>query len=248
MSTPDSAAEPVATDIGAPGNAFYRSYVSYKGWSGRTGAGRDPEFDAILASAARGEGSLRILELGFGEGEFLRWAASAGHRVYGIELIPELCERAAKNGFAVTCGASVGEAFPGVEFDVCVAIDVFEHLTVAQLGILYQQLGGRLAPGGRLVARFPNGNSPLSLRFQNGDATHEHYLTPEKLRQIAAEGGFRLVRSGNLRPKAKGLVNGLRRRLVYAARDSIELVVGLLYYGYRVPLDPNSLVVLERQA
>src|SRR5688572_23382443 len=35
-----------------------------------------------------------VLELGFGNGEFLDWCRMARHRVCGVELIPELVERA----------------------------------------------------------------------------------------------------------------------------------------------------------
>jgi hypothetical protein len=43
----------------------------------------------------------------------------------------------------------------------------------------------------------------------------------------------------------KGTVHGrLKKRAGYLARDAIEVTVGLLYFGHRIPLDPNLTVII----
>lgn len=102
-----------------------------------------------------------------------------------------------------------------------------------------------MKPGGKVVARFPNGASPFFGVHQYGDLTHLTPLSPESLGQLAAHAGMRITRELRLRAYPSGLVAKGKRWLSYRARDLIELVAATAYYGRRLTLDPDATVVLE---
>ncbi len=106
---------------------------------------------------------------------------------------------------------------------------------------------GLLGPDGRILLRFPNGQSPFSGLYQNGDLTHVSRFTPASLRQLAEPCGLELAGAFNHRSMPPGL-RALKRRAAYWVRDMVETVLGLVYFGRRVPLDPNIVVVLRRKA
>jgi 2-polyprenyl-3-methyl-5-hydroxy-6-metoxy-1,4-benzoquinol methylase len=229
------------------GEAFYKTYTDFKAW-GTRGTGADN--DATYASELRRAGvkaPAKILEIGFGDGIFLDWARRQGYQVTGIELIDGLVTSARARGHNVYCGtAQATLASTPDRYDLIVAFDVFEHLLPAELLDLMRFAKSILAPGGRIVARFPNGTSPFSGAYQHGDVTHLQTLNGESLRQITHAVGLRLIGVHNAaRPTAGGAVHGaLRKRAGYAARDLIEITLGLLYFGKRTPLDPNMTVII----
>jgi SAM-dependent methyltransferase len=219
---------------------LYNSYSSFKGWGDTTPSVPPEEFEEILA-LGKCKPSARILEIGFGSGQFLDWARGAGHEVVGIEIIPEMITAATSRGHIVY--QNPGSEIDGL-FDLIVAIDVLEHIPHDDLVMTLSRCRRWLAPDGCLVARFPNGDSPFSARYQNGDATHLKPLTASSLAQIAAPVGMRLAHAGNSRALPKNLSAALKRRLIYTLRDMAETVIGRLYYSSRVPMDPNILVVM----
>jgi cyclopropane fatty-acyl-phospholipid synthase-like methyltransferase len=219
----------------------YGSYVEFKGW--RDGNGADPEeFEALLGLSAATRGYAH-LDIGFGRGDFLDWSrTNRAARTFGTELIPELRESAAHRGHVVLD--------PDLElcerrFDVITAVDVLEHLSLDQCRDLLRQVRRLLEPHGVFIARFPNGQSPFSGRYQNGDLTHVRALTGESIRQIAEPEGLTLRRELSLRPHMAGL-RGLKRRVAYLVRDLIEVVIGYAYLGHRIAMDANLVVVLAR--
>jgi len=220
---------------------LYRDYVAFKGWEAESTGGAPEEYAALIAFSGLESG--RLLDIGFGRGELLDWAKERGFETAGVELIPELVDRARARGHQAVTELS---ELAGSEFHVITAVDVLEHLSLDQLQTLLREVVNRLAPGGAFVARFPNGQSPFSGLHQHGDLTHVRYLTPGALRQVADGAGLSLAAAGNFRPLPRGL-RGLKRRAGYVVRDVIELVLGLVYFGHRVPMDPNVVVVLRRR-
>lgn len=225
---------------GVTDDPFYADYDRYKGWSGTPAPVAAGTFENIIAIAGK-TGRLRILELGFGDGAFLDWARAAGHSVIGTEIRPEAIAAAAKRGHEVYSGQ------PEIEpVDLVVALDVFEHLTTQQLLDMLEYTGRHMRDDGRLVARFPNGASPFFGFYQFSDMTHLAPRTALAIKQIALLRGFDVVRAVNPRPRPTGFARAIKTRLAYWARDLAELVLGLIYYGHRVPMDPNIVVVLAR--
>jgi SAM-dependent methyltransferase len=214
---------------------FYRSYIEHKGWNTADSLTPADCMDLVGRLSA----GCRLLEIGFGRGGFLDWAKEQGAQTFGVEIIPELRERASAVGHVI---ASDLESLEG-QFNLIVARDVLEHLDPRECQEMLAKIASRLAPGGRFVARFPNGQSPFAGRYQNGDITHVRALTPEAVRQLAGPVGLFVVEARNPRPKGRGL-GSIKRRLAYSVRDLMELVIGYVYLGYRVPMDANVIVVL----
>ena len=54
-------------------------------------------------------------------------------------------------------------------FDTVVAFDVFEHFALEEIEARLAALETMIRPGGHLLMRFPNGQSPFGLVLQHGD-------------------------------------------------------------------------------
>ena len=228
----------------------------YEAWRGelaaeigeRDRAHLDALFAAELGRADVGSGA-RIFEAGIGAGLFLDWAAGRGHTVQGCELVDAYVERARARGHSVEHGAArdVLLARDG-HYDLIVLLDVLEHHDEREIVELMSTAAARLRPGGRLLARFPNGSSPFARAAQHGDATHRSTLTPSSVAQLGALGGLYPVWSGNAaRDRTLRGPASVLKLLAFALRDVVELVLGFAYYGRRLPLDPNATVILERR-
>jgi 2-polyprenyl-3-methyl-5-hydroxy-6-metoxy-1,4-benzoquinol methylase len=233
---------------------FGDEYLDWKEWPAETFGSfstEAAEYYAAEIGIADGSG-LRVLEIGFGNGSLLAWLKARGADVFGVEANPRLVEEATKllgaeRAFNDLAAAPL-QRLQGT-FTHVLAIDVFEHVPQETLGSLLAQLAAMLSSGGRIIARFPNGDSPFGRIHQHGDPTHVTTLGRAKVGYFARRAGLEVVclRAPKL-SGARGIWRGLRRHLLLATRGVIERVIGLLYFsGQRVPLDPNYVVVLARR-
>lgn len=225
---------------------YYDRYAAGKGWNEGS-----QEYDYRYYRAELQRLNLppqaNILELGFGAGQFLDWGAAQGYRMNGVEIIEDLVNSAQKRGHRTHLGPLKKGMFPEKSFDLIVAFDVFEHLTIDEIHQSLQICGSLLVQEGKILIRFPNGESPFGLPYQQGDVTHRVALSRGKFKQIADVEDFDLVFNGNsARALPRGIGPGLRRRATYLLRDLLELTIGLAYFGGRIPLDPNMTVLLEK--
>jgi SAM-dependent methyltransferase len=114
-------------------------------------------FGRVLGSAAG-----RLLDVGCGVGETMRWTA-ASLAVVGIDLSPEYCRKAHAAGERAVCAdLALPLPFPARCFDWALCSDTFEHL-VAPLE-LAREIHRVLRPDGRLLCHVPNEFSARSLR------------------------------------------------------------------------------------
>ena len=187
----------------------------------------------------------RLLEVGFGEGCLLDWAKARGYQVSGNDILPSMVEAARNRGLDARLGELKAGDFPERSFDWIVAMDVLEHLTTDQIIAHLTLFRALLKPGGKVIARFPNGASPFFGVHHYGDVTHLTPLSPESLGQLAARAGMTVSCELRLRPYPPGLGAKAKRWLSYRARDVIELLAATAYYGRRLTLDPDATVVLE---
>lgn len=148
------------------------------------------EFEISRLITDKQPNEITILEIGFGNGSFMGWARDRGYQVHGTELQPSLRERATLEGFAVSEDLS---ALAEGSIDMVVAFDVFEHIEYLDLVAMCKQIRRKLKPGGYLVARFPNGDSPFSLPTQNADPTHVHSIGRGKVDVLLRSAGFEMV-------------------------------------------------------
>ncbi|NRF67924.1 class I SAM-dependent methyltransferase [Aquincola sp. S2] len=183
-----------------------------------------------------------VLEIGFGNGSFLGFARARGARVVGIEMQDELRQRAAAAG--IESHASIAALGADRRFDLIAAFDVFEHIEQAALIPLFQTLAAMLRPGGVLLCRVPNGESPFGRIFQHGDLTHVTTLGLSKFRQIASASGLAIACHGEM-PWYRTARNP-KRLLRAGAQRLIERVVAFAYHWDAQALAPNLVVALRR--
>ena len=186
-----------------------------------------------------------VLEVGFGNGQFLAFCRSHGLAVTGVEVNKQLVNRARSSGYRAA--ESVEQTLDVGPFDLIVAFDVLEHLDASAVGSFFGSLQTSLAEGGCLLVRVPNGDSPFGRRHQHGDLTHVSTFGEFKIRQLAQMWNLLVVAVGESpwyidefeRPSAKAMVRGLLKKL-------IELLFGFVFYKQRVCLDANLVVVLRK--
>ena len=225
---------------------LYDSYSTFMRWGDTVVVDRPEDFEQLLREAGLGGRSLSILDFGFGAGAFMDWAKAAGHAVSGLEILPERIAAAAARGHSVFPADQADGQLGDGAFDAIIALDVLEHLDRAGFSALMALARRTLKPDGVLVARFPNGDSPVYGRYHYGDLTHGRPLSSEAVRQLCQTEEMRLVKAFNPRSIPPGLGRALKRRATYFARDLIETVLGYVYFGFRFPMDPNVAVVLAR--
>ena len=237
------------SEIGDVRAAAYRDYAAWKGWDGKRDTFAAAEIFKIEMGRAGISPPAKILEVGFGNGDFLRWGRGAGYDVSGIEINESFVECARNNGFKVWQGdvSMFDEAETGM-FDAIVAFDVLEHLTKAEIIAHLKAFHRLLKPEGVTVFRFPNAASPFGLWAQTGDITHETVLSGTSMVQLGSLTGFAVAFAGN---SARSVWAGKRRRpmskrIAYIIRNTFEIFLGYLYVGQRIPLDVCMTVVMRR--
>lgn len=207
----------------APAPVFDETYLQWKSWGQQGFAALDEAtaryFDAEVARLpAPLPERARVLEIGFGQGCFLRYAQQRGWQVSGTEANPGLVAAAAAQGFDVQQAVDLhahGDNF----FDLVVAFDVLEHVPQQSMVDFVRDVKRVLKPGGCFLARFPNGDSPLGMLYQHGDVTHVNFIGSGKVRFVASTLGLSVrTLAGASQPRQPGsfvhVAHGVVARLV----------------------------------
>jgi len=226
-------------------------YAQWKGWDPADFA-RFSAYDAryfgwhVQRAIGPPRTPIQALEVGFGNGRFMGWLRAQGHAVVGVETNTRLLDVARGAGFRAELDVSAVDA--SLRFDLIAAFDVLEHVPPLQTQAFVSALAARLNPGGRLLLRFPNAESPLGLWMQHGDSTHVNAVGLSKVRQLCAECGLRLLHSGETLPWHQQPAN---RRIgawwVGLQRKAFENRLRKMYLLPRgLDLSTNQLVVLSR--
>ncbi len=160
----------------------------------RRGAGLKGYLYAQLAAPWLPEDRTRpVAELACGHGSFLHWLKSQNFsNVTGVDSSPE------QVALAKQVGAGVEEddvnrwlaRQPTNRFAALVAIDLAEHLPKDDFMELLRLAHAALAPGGSLILRLPNGDSPFVGMNLFNDITHVWTYTPNCLNSLAEMHGF----------------------------------------------------------
>jgi SAM-dependent methyltransferase len=142
----------------------------------------------------------RLLDVGCGQGQFLRRAARY-YDVYGIDISPARVERArSQSGLdTVSVGSATALEFGDGFFDVVCALDVVEHLE--QPEVFFVEASRVLRPGGLLLFSTPNTESLGHRRkgresFMYRDPTHASLLPRTEWRARLDKSGFAVLRDG----------------------------------------------------
>lgn len=232
------------------GSALEQLYAGYETWKGW-----DALFSYTPEDAAYFDGQLKgipvkgaaLLEIGFGAGTLLAWARDQGATVAGTEISRASLEAARAAGVDILPAAfeTVAAQYAG-RFDVIAALDVFEHFSLEEILTRLAAAETMLKPGGRLVLRFPNAQSPFGLAPQLGDPTHRTALSRSAFEQLV-RGTSLVIESYQASYLPGG--NSLRRRLVRTAqrlaRAAITHALNAIY-AQVIPWDPVVVLVLRK--
>ncbi|MCD4722742.1 MAG: class I SAM-dependent methyltransferase [Desulfobacula sp.] len=224
-----------------------KNYQKRKLWYGNNSFRESVEFFEIETARAGIKKNDNILEIGFGEGLFLEWTRKSGFNITGVEINRDFYDLAKEQGHNVYLG-DVKDIFGGSKkkYNGIFLFDVLEHLTLEEISNLFDFFQTILEKKGSILARFPNGGSPFGRFLQHSDATHVTALTGSKIQDIVQLSGL----------EVKGIYNGARTKrtgahknwilkwIAYGLRDIIQLIIGYLYYGENIPLDPNLTIVI----
>jgi SAM-dependent methyltransferase len=162
-----------------------------------------PEVAALVPRECR-----RVLEVGCASGQLGRLLRQRGHQVTGIELVPEMAERARRwLDRVVTADVELdGFPFPPAAFDALIFADVLEHL-VDPWRVLRKAVAV-LVDDGVVVASIPNvQNIGVLRRLISGrwdyrergilDWGHLRFFTLRSIRALFAQAGLRVVHVGH---------------------------------------------------
>lgn len=136
-----------------------------------------------------------IAELACGHGTFLWWLQQKGYRrVEGVDSSAEQTRFAEQ--VALVHREDVGDWLRKQRdgsYNVLVAIDFIEHISKDAFMDLLREASRVLPSGGRLILRYPNGDSPMAGFNLFADITHIWTYTSGCLQTLASMHGFQKV-------------------------------------------------------
>jgi len=212
--------DPILDDKGM--QALYRNWIdnerslrkkrNAKAKLFRQYAGQIQSLTSLLAGAPS---QMRVLEFGMGWGYWSRMAQAHGLDVTGYEMASERRDYARAMGVKVVAELPA----PGAHFDCLYANQVFEHLPDPAASL--RELCARLAPGGLVYIRVPDGRGIGERLARQGwspelDAIHplEHIncFTRKTLIELGAGEGLKPL-NPPLRLHWGSFLSGLRREI-----------------------------------
>jgi 2-polyprenyl-3-methyl-5-hydroxy-6-metoxy-1,4-benzoquinol methylase len=191
----------------------YTDYSSWKGWLtqipfAELSEVQNIKFKKQLERFHIPYKKINALEIGYGNGSFIKFLKNNDSKVEGIEIQDSLLEAARE--FGIPAQRSINDVTCG-PYDLIVAFDVLEHLTVEELRSLFHKCKLLLKKDGVMLLRFPNAESFAGLGAQNGDFTHITAIAQTKLQQIIEPYGFKIERfEGELIYPRKNVVHAIR--------------------------------------
>jgi SAM-dependent methyltransferase len=171
-----------------------------------------------------------ILEIGCGDGALLAYLKARGFlRARGVDISPEQVELARRRpGVQADCGDAftVLADSPSSQAAI-IAVDVFEHLTRAELLRLAELTYESLKPGGRLIVQTANGAGLLPGQVIYGDLTHQTVFTPASLAQLLNQTGFsdlRFYETGPIPIRLRGRLNVALWSAIKTVANSVRFI------------------------
>lgn len=229
-------------------------YIRWKNWQGDAFGVLDAAafvyFHAELKPLEISKNAT-VLEIGFGNGQFLAFAKSNGWRIFGTEANQTLVTTARDKGYDA-CVSHEVDVFADRTFDLVVAFDVLEHIEESAHVEFLNSLITKLKVGGVLLLRFPNGDSPMGLPNQNGDSTHCSVIGVGKLKRYAALINGEIVYvKGEARPLSLSRIKSSVVNLVFKIiAPPIEWFIKKILYPSKpdiVIFSENIVVALKRK-
>ena len=239
---------------GVKPGAYGSGYLDWKSWGdddfGVLSRSTEKYYEAELKRAGlHGKGDLDVLEVGFGNGDFMTFCRRRGWTITGTEINPGLVEAGKAAGFDARIASDL-DGMDAASFDLVVTIDVLEHIPPEGAILFLQSLLRVLRPGGSLVAHFPNADSPFGLYNQNGDATHVNAIGSGKARYYAQAAGADLVfLHGEARPIPAGsIVHTVQRLISLPFRGIANALARFIFLpGTNIDFSATALTMILRK-
>jgi 2-polyprenyl-3-methyl-5-hydroxy-6-metoxy-1,4-benzoquinol methylase len=205
-------------------------------------------YDRIVAPWLPKNLALPVAELACGHGSFLHWLKNRGNsNVTGVDSSVEQIELARQVGVTVEQGDVNGwlARQPKKHFASIFAIDLAEHLPKDEFMELLHLSKRALSPGGSLILRLPNGDSPFVGMNLFNDITHVWTYTPNALNSLSQMHGFSAAEFTDegaeaIRdhrwlkvPLAKAVGMVLRATVRMVARENIQFLCPNLWARFR---------------
>lgn len=188
-----------------------------------------------------------LLEIGFGNGGVATWCKNNGIRWIGIEVNTLLVEAANAQGFEAY--SSLSEVPIEFRFTGALAFDVIEHIDGSLLVKWLEEIAEFVIPGGLLLLRFPNGDSPFGRIAQNADPTHINAIGRGKLLHYCSATEWDLIslRAPFIPIKGVGWIRGIKRLIIVIFRKIIGQICRIVFFGgVFIPMDSNYFAVLQK--
>jgi SAM-dependent methyltransferase len=240
-------------DAGKFNDQYGIDYLSWKKWGSDFARLNNTEFAYFSTEISRLNNNLPVnvkaLEIGFGNGAFLRYAQRMGWDICGTEVNEALVSIALQSGFNVSHTADLLQ-FSDNSFDLLVAFDVLEHIPQDDLPKFFSEVKRILKIDGFFIARFPNGDSPLGLMHQNSDVTHVTTIGSGKIRYYAAKTNMKLFFiGGEAQPLFGGtLLHFIHRIFSLPIKKVTNLFINLIFFpGARIHFCSSNLIAIFRK-
>lgn len=154
-------------------------------------------FDVNIEKYLGIKSDLRILEIGFGTGYFVKYLIDKGHHNFdAIEISKEEYEFVRHNISENVLLVEDTGAFlrkHANAYDVVVLLDVLEHIPKTEVVDLLKDVRTSLKEHGKVFIRVPNAANPLNIQILFDDFTHETYFTGRSLKQVSLMAGYSTV-------------------------------------------------------
>lgn len=232
---------------------YNNNYCDWKSWDaesfGKLKATEEKYFSAeIRKSKTNFYCDTAVLEIGFGNGSFLKYCKQNSWKVVGIEANKQLVIEAKKNNYEAIHADNLLK-IQSASFDLIVAFDVLEHIPLETLPGFLDSIRRVLKKNGIFIARFPNGDSPFGLQGQNGDPTHVTVIGSGKAKFLAMHAGLEVLSlEGSAQPiMGTSFHHFLHRIIANPILWVLNKVINLLIYpGLNVPFCAQNLTLVCR--
>ena len=146
----------------------------------------------VLKYVQQGEA---LIDVGCGIGEFTVRLKDRFHTLVGVDISQHEIEFAKKRigssqSIFFNCGELDSFHFPDEHFDVCLCLDVLEH--VSDLPRLLQETHRILKRGGSIVVTVPNWYDIIVSKVLRLNPLHIHTFTPWRWMAILRKAGFKI--------------------------------------------------------
>ncbi len=139
-----------------------------------------------------------LIDVGCGQGWFLDAAKKRGWNVYGTEYSEVAVQKCSARGINMHQGALNPADFAGIEFDIIVSFEVFEHINNPNEE--FQNMYQLLRKGGLLYFTTPNFNYYLRYQMKAQFSIimypeHLSYYTPKTINTALTRNNFKKIKT-----------------------------------------------------